>query len=128
MAIHTTETADDVASAQTWGGWLRSFRQQLGMSQDELVDHILFVCAHLSSTDARRFKQIRLECPKVLAGNEISRYETGKRLPLDRSFHLLLLCVFIQSGVSLTVEQANAWLELGRQGWLTDNERRELFP
>jgi transcriptional regulator with XRE-family HTH domain len=124
MAI---ELVNEAEKAQTWGECLRAFRLQLGLSQEGLADQIMLVCSHMSVVDAARFERLRLECPEALAGNEISRYESGKRLPLKRSFHILLIWVLIQSGVSISVETANGWLEMGKQGWLTEREKDELF-
>lgn len=124
MAI---EPVDEASKAQTWGEWLRAFRLQLGLSQEGLADQIMLVCSHMSVANATRFERLRLACPEALAGNEISRYESGKRLPLKRSFHILLIWVLMQSGVPISVELANRWLELGQQGWLTEREKNELF-
>ena len=115
------------SAANTWGGWLRRFRLELGLSQDRLADQIVLLCAHMSDADEERFKQLRLECPEALAGYEVSRFESGMRTPLRRSFHMLLIWALVEMGLSLDVKLANQWLELGQQGWLTDREQSSLF-
>ena len=70
---------------------------------------------------------LRIEAPQAWAGFEISRYEKGVRIPAHRHAHLLLLWVLVHLDSTITVDEANAWLESGLQGWLTDRERQVLF-
>lgn len=111
----------------TWGGRLRRYREGLGLSQDQFADQVMLVCARMSREQAECFEQLRLICPKTIAGYEISRYESGKRTPMHRSMHMLFVWVLVQLGVSLELETVNEWLELGQQGWLTNRERITLF-
>jgi transcriptional regulator with XRE-family HTH domain len=117
----------NVWNAETWGARLRQYRETLELSQDRLADQIMLLCAQMSQDDAERFARLRLECPEALAGYEVSRFENGKRLPMRRSMHLLLVWVLIESGAALSIGEINDWLELGFQGWLTDREREALF-
>ncbi len=126
-SLFITHMKPSAIYAEAWGARLRNYRETLGLSQDHLADQILWCCATMSHEDADRFMRLRLACPEALAGYEISRFESGKRLPMRRSMHLLLVWVLIEAGAPLSVDEINDWLESGLQGWLTDREREALF-
>lgn len=96
---------------EAWGKKLKDFRlsAQCG-SQGELTERLSELGTGIN-----------------IPSNEISRYESGKRVPIDRSRHLDLIMGLVRLGGIQTLEKANEWLALGGQGYLTPEEELDIF-
>lgn len=55
-----------------------------------------------------------------------SRWQKGNRIPRDRNFLLTLIKIFIEKGSIVSIREANIFLEIAGQGYLTEPELRKV--
>lgn len=100
-----------MTDAKAWGKKLQEFRFRAGCSsQGKLVE--------------------RLSEPNIavnIPSYEIGCYENGNRLPKDRSRHLDLVEGLVRLSGIQTPEEADGWLALAGQSYLTPEERQLIF-
>ncbi|MBE7472266.1 MAG: Ig-like domain-containing protein [Anaerolineales bacterium] len=98
-------------NAIRWGEMLREFRLKSGCkNRTELSDKL----AELGLDDD-------------ISPTDIGRYETGERVPKNRYRHMELIRGLVKLGGIKTFEEANKWLALGGQGYLTQEEIKNIF-
>lgn len=126
-AVTTTNHAAGCVEGIVWGCWLRNHRERLRLSQEAFALEVAERIRGALQTDHVAMTALNVQSVKACTGYEISRFEKGARLPAHRHTHLLLLWVLLRLGAAISVEDANAWLESGSQGWLTAREQAALF-
>lgn len=57
----------------------------------------------------------------------MSNWQRGKRIPSRRRVLVTLLKLFCERGAITSVDEANELLESAEQGYLTNNEQKNLF-
>lgn len=126
-AVTTANHAAGCVGGIVWGSWLRHHREMLRLSQDAFALEVLQRIRNALQVNRAEMIALHIHSMKACTGFEISRFEKGVRLPAHRYTHLSLLWVLLRLGAVISVEDANAWLESGSQGWLTAREQAALF-
>lgn len=126
-ALTSTIAAASCTASNAWGFWLRKQRELLGLSQEAFAWEIVCRVREGLNREPASLAILHIHSIKACKGCELSRFENGVRLPAHRHTHLLLLWVLLRLGAAIRVQEANAWLESGSQGWLTAREASVLF-
>ena len=111
---------------QEWGKQLKKFRLRTGLSQHEFSDAISIEMAQLNEETRAKLKDHNIE-NIILSNSEISRYETGKRIPRFRSRLISLIFILVRLNGINSLEEANTWLEQADQAPLTEKEIDIVF-
>ena len=106
---------------------LRKLRLNLGLSQNELAEAISFRLENSSQEDTRDLAKLGIDSHIQIHANLISRYETAKRIPSNRSRHLLLVWIFARLGSNFVRIEIDDWLAHAGQGRLTSEESMILL-
>lgn len=110
-----------------WGQQLAARRQHAGYSQDQFANVLLGLWLNLDASLQAELAHCGVEPPGDIQGFMLSRYETGLRVPVRRGAHLFLVWALLALGLLRAADEANIWLELGGQGYLTPSENAVLF-
>ncbi len=106
---------DRATDWKQWGEQLKEYRLRAGYaSQTDLADAL----SHLELASGENL---------ILSTSQLSRWENGWRCPTRRVQHLDLIEGLARLGAIATPAEADAWLQAGRQGLLSADERRHLF-
>ncbi len=112
--------------SQEWGKRLKKFRLRTGLSQNEFADAISDMVVQFDEETREQLKDINIE-NMILSNSELSRYETGKRIPRYRSRFVTLILMLVRLGGIEELEEANGWLEQADQSPLTEKESGIIF-
>ncbi len=111
---------------QEWGKQLKKFRLRTGLSQNEFSDAISDMVMQFDEGLQTQLKENNIE-NVILSNSELSRYETGKRVPRYRSRFVTLVLMLVRLGGIESLEEANEWLGQADQSPLTEKEVEIIF-
>ncbi len=111
---------------EVWGAQLKKFRMTTGLSQAKFSEELSLKIANLDASKKESLEKIGLSYD-FLDNTELSRYENGKRLPRYRSRYIFLIWGLVELGGIKSIEEANDWLFLVDQSYLTESETETIF-
>ena len=120
-----------MSKVATWGGLLKSLRERVRLSQDDLTVELSRLGSNLLKEENAReieaLKKIDADVYVSIDKARISRLERDESSSSkDRSFHLDLIYYFSRKGV-LELGEANNWLGLADKRNLDNEECMVLF-